>query len=470
MLRSVTRLPFQRKSNTIILQLPQARPQALTQYHTDCKLPLAEQLFVRTDYRAKRSYTTPVLPGILVKTITSRLNYSNSRTISAHNQCFVCYQSLSSNPFSNLAFEDWVYTQWGKLNSTTADVLDLKDYVLLFWVDTPSVVIGRNQNPWTECDVASMRKDGIEFVRRKSGGGTVYHDGGNLNISLLTSRDLYTKHRLTGIIAKALNKDFALNVVVNDRNDLAIDGKKVSGSAYKLGGRCAYHHCTLLVTSDAKKVGKYLHSDKEGIDSKGVSSVRSPVSALISNLKIGRTLTIEAVVESISEGLRDHVIESKHDVSSYPLPHSSSKLEDVCIFKINPETDDQISDACEQYKQTLLNWDWQFGQTPQFTQSLFRIFPWGCAHITLACRKGIVGSFDMTIVADHSTVPEESEISITAIVKEMQTVCGTRYGDKIDAVRAMNECMVTVDSSELNVKEKRTVRDVWSWLVEVYTV
>ncbi|KNC82049.1 hypothetical protein SARC_05666 [Sphaeroforma arctica JP610] len=411
------------------------------------------------------------------------------------------YRSTSIDPYANLALEDWMYTQWGRPNSTARDVLGVDDMqsdscVLLFWVDEPSVVIGRNQNPWTECDVSGMHRDHVHFVRRKSGGGTVYHDSGNLNISLVTGRDAYTKHRLTRVIATALNRDFKLGVYVNDRNDLAINGKKVSGSAYKLGGRCAYHHCTLLTTTDIKSVGKYLHSDREGIvDSRGVSSVRSPVSALCDHMPGDGSLTIDAVIDSITRELGQHVLEgglSGNEVNSYnsegergnvnsndvgsTTVHQSVSSTTHQPEEINPETDMAVGEWCKQYRDTLVGWDWQYGQTPQFTQQVRRVFPWGTAALTLSCKRGVVES----VTTEFGELQDSSTLSATvgnvkakheAISQEIRNVCvNTRYAVQSDMLVARRSWLASAGATDLSQTEQTRVADLLDCLVDIYTI
>ena len=109
-------------------------------------------------------------------------------------------------------------------------------------------MIGRHQNPWTESNVPYLRENVISLARRNSGGGTVYHDLGNLNCTFFTRRSRYDRKRNLNIICDAIKEATALNVAVNSREDIVLDEKhKISGTAAKLGKNSAYHHCTVLV-------------------------------------------------------------------------------------------------------------------------------------------------------------------------------------------------------------------------------
>ncbi|KAF8795650.1 Lipoyltransferase 1 like protein [Argiope bruennichi] len=108
----------------------------------------------------------------------------NPLSIEGHNSIII---SQSYDIFQNLALENWLYTS---CDFSTSNIS-----VLLMWFNEPSVVIGRHQNPWIECAVKFCETNGINIARRNSGGGTVYHDLGNLNLSFLTSRKDYNRKR-----------------------------------------------------------------------------------------------------------------------------------------------------------------------------------------------------------------------------------------------------------------------------------
>ena len=212
------------------------------------------------------------------------------------------YVSTSTDPFENLAIEHHL------LNHGPPD-----DGVLFLYVNRPCVVIGRNQNPWIECNLKALSQglrtpqrdahssrealqhEEVLLVRRRSGGGTVFHDLGNLNYSIIVPHDrTFTRRRYPEMIVQALQKHFVSkgdgqrHISVNERNDIVLktpasDGPlKISGSAYKLTRGKALTHGTLLFASpNLHRISDILRSPgKPYLKAKGVESVRSPVGNL----------------------------------------------------------------------------------------------------------------------------------------------------------------------------------------------
>lgn len=129
--------------------------------------------------------------------------------------------SQSTNVYQNLALEDWINTN-----------IDLQQRsILLLWRNQPAVVIGRHQNPWTECNLAAMREADIPLARRRSGGGTVFHDLGNLNLTFFTSKKAYDRKRNLKVVTEALRRlRPELDVQATDRFDILLKGHlKISG-------------------------------------------------------------------------------------------------------------------------------------------------------------------------------------------------------------------------------------------------
>lgn len=122
--------------------------------------------------------------------------------------------SQSTDIFTNLALEDWFYRNYDFTNH----------HVLLVWRNDPCVVFGRHQNPWNECNVQTAEARGIALARRNSGGGTVYHDHGNLNLSFFTTRSRYHRRYNLDIITRALYREWGLKSTINKREDIVVDG------------------------------------------------------------------------------------------------------------------------------------------------------------------------------------------------------------------------------------------------------
>jgi lipoate-protein ligase A len=202
------------------------------------------------------------------------------------------YSYLKSNdPFTNLATENEILIN-----------IPRNTIHLLFWINSPSVVMGRFQNPFLECKLADLAVDNVQLVRRQSGGGCVYHDKGNLNYSFVCSKELHNKDNNHAIIVEAL-KNLDIMAYSTKRVDLFFDDKdgpkKFSGSAFKEKKDSALHHGTLLLNSDLDKLNYYLNPKESKIKSVSIPSVRSVVINLSEiNPKINPKIVIDKIVSS----------------------------------------------------------------------------------------------------------------------------------------------------------------------------
>lgn len=125
------------------------------------------------------------------------------------------YISQSTDIYTNLALEDWFYRN----NDFT------NHHVLLLWRNDPCVVIGRHQNPWLESNTRAIEDNGISLARRNSGGGTVYHDTGNLNLSFFTPKERYNRRYNLDVICRALYRQWGVKADINKREDIVVDGQ-----------------------------------------------------------------------------------------------------------------------------------------------------------------------------------------------------------------------------------------------------
>ncbi|KAJ9071513.1 hypothetical protein DSO57_1036140 [Entomophthora muscae] len=219
------------------------------------------------------------------------------------------------------------------------------DHALLTYQNTPAVVIGRSQNPWSECNFDALQREGISLVRRKSGGGTVYHDLGNSNYFVLMPRSSFQRTTNAILVRDAL-VDLGIPAEVTERKDIAVDGLKVSGSAYKVSGNKAYHHGTMLLNADLRRLSKVLKPFEVEITTKGIESVRSPVTNLF-NYHSG--ITHSLFTDSVSKRFQ----------TTYNYPHAERIFIDEAFLAKHPV----IVESANKIK----SWDWTFGQTPEFT-------------------------------------------------------------------------------------------------------
>lgn len=191
--------------------------------------------------------------------------------------------SDSLNPYENLALEDQFLRDPNYFDKKT----------LLVWRSNPAIVMGRFQNPWMECFLEKAIKDGVHIVRRQSGGGTVFIDEGNINFSFIGT---HKKEDNFDFVTQLLTR-YSIKSLVNERNDILVDGKKISGSAFKRTKDSEMHHFSLLVETDPQKVADYLYIPNEHFESKSIASKRSHVLSLSD-----RGLDCAIVLEELAAG------------------------------------------------------------------------------------------------------------------------------------------------------------------------
>ncbi|KAJ1532387.1 hypothetical protein ONE63_000987 [Megalurothrips usitatus] len=260
--------------------------------------------------------------------------------------------SQSRDVFSNLALEDWVYRN-----------MDLtKHHILMLWQNSPTVVVGRHQNPWLEANPAILAEKGVEVARRNSGGGTVYHDNGNLNLTFFTARDVYNRRRNLDLVTRALFREFNLCCQVNAREDIVYEGHKISGTASKLGNPNAYHHCTILVNVDKNVLHDTLCKHDKGIQTNATVSVPSPT---VNLQDVNPHVTVEKLLSSLGwEFLRSSPLSLEDGGLDYASKQGGFQL-------VNP-TEDWFP-GLDKIREEFVSWAWRYGKTPKFSVS--RSFP-----------------------------------------------------------------------------------------------
>ena len=237
------------------------------------------------------------------------------------------------------------------------------DVILYFHVNKNAVIIGRNQNAWKECSIANMDADGVQLVRRHSGGGAVFHDNGNLNFSFITDEKHYDLNRQMRVILNAVSK-LGLKAELSGRNDITVDGKKFSGNAFSLAKGNRSHHGTILVNADLTKLSNYLCVSKEKMRSKGIDSVRARVCNIC---ELSSGLTVEAMRRLVIESF----IEEYGAASEYVF--DGTALAEV-----------------EERRERLASWEWRFGKTPQFDFETDKRFSFGDTQIYFNSRNGVI--------------------------------------------------------------------------------
>lgn len=220
------------------------------------------------------------------------------------------YLRLNSlDPYLNLAIEEYLFK-----NSD--------EDVIMLWQNGPSVVVGKNQNIRAEVDIAALKRLGIKPVRRTTGGGAVYHDGGNINYSFIchSAGDGIDFARFSEPIIAAIGA-LGVSLSLSGRNDLCLeDGRKVSGGAQTREGERVLHHGTLLFNTDLDVLGKVLTPDEEKLKTKAIKSTKARVANLCELLPVGTAAELMDLIEK-------HVIRSMGaEIMDAPTPDDVSSL------------------------------------------------------------------------------------------------------------------------------------------------
>ena len=251
--------------------------------------------------------------------------------------------------FSNLAFEEYLISR--KLSGDQSPVLFL-------WRNRPTITIGRHQNPWRECNLSALESHGVSLARRYSGGGAVFQDLGCTTFTFLHGLrpgELPSDERLGRnfqVIVEALKK-LGITAARQGRNDVAVNGLKVSGSAFKHHAEFFLHHGTVLVDSDLGALGRLLTPDKEKLLSKGITSVGARVGNL-SNFVSGMNHSVmcDSIISAFSQ-----------DCNCQVLPES-----------LTPDSEELKDPVYREHLVKLSDWNWRFGSTPEFSHNFRKRF------------------------------------------------------------------------------------------------
>jgi lipoate-protein ligase A len=180
----------------------------------------------------------------------------------------ICIKNEDTNPYFNLAAEEYV-------------LKNFSDNAFMLWRNAPSIIVGNHQNTLAEINTEYVKENNIDVVRRLSGGGAVFHDLGNLNFTFIKNidknKDKVDFSTFTQPIIDVL-RNMNINANFEGRNDIVIDGKKISGNAQHTNGNRILHHGTLLFSSVMTDLSNALKVNPLKFKDKAVKSVKSRVS------------------------------------------------------------------------------------------------------------------------------------------------------------------------------------------------
>ena len=267
----------------------------------------------------------------------------------------LCIVSPYTDPYFNLASEEYLL----KCRS---------EEIFLLYRNSPAIVVGKHQNTLAEINLSFVQEHSIPVARRISGGGTVFHDLGNLNFAFITNErdgELVNYKKATRPVIEAM-AHMGLDVQLGKRNELLLNGLKISGTASHVYKQRVLHHGTLLFSSQMEHMDNALNTGGSRFADRAVKSVRSKVT-----------------------NIRDHLAEAieMEEFQTRLFEAVSSELEGAVHYQYTAHDQDEIRKLSETRFST---WEWNFGYSPkyQFTKSL--LFDSGRVDLHMNVEKGVI--------------------------------------------------------------------------------
>jgi lipoate-protein ligase A len=244
----------------------------------------------------------------------------------------IIVKTLHTDIYRNLSVEEYLL----KAENLSAPILFL-------WQSNAAVVMGKHQNPWKECLVDELQHRSIPIARRISGGGTVFHDSGNLNYTVITERSKYNADAVYQMVLDSIAK-FALKGELTDQSNLSVNGRKFSGNAFTFKKKRAMHHGTLLVNANLAEIKELLKPQFANIATRAVAS--RPASVI--NLSdLNPDITISTLSQALEENFSN-------------IFGNGSKIEQISDADLDASMIENIAEK-------LKSKEWILGKTPSFT-------------------------------------------------------------------------------------------------------
>ncbi len=268
-----------------------------------------------------------------------------------------------TNPYFNLAAEEYF------LRNSREDVL-------MLWQSEPSVVVGKHQNVMAEVNMDFVRENNIPVIRRISGGGTVYHDMGNINltqISVSRRTDQLINFRKFTRPVIAFLKQFELEASFEGKNNLTINSKKFSGNSAHVFKNRVLHHGTFLYQTDLGRLEKVIHPDNNHITDKSIKSIRATVRNISDYME--NPVATKDFMQRLELFLNDYY-------------HISTTVD------LSPEEQQAIEKLVEE---KYTHWEWNMGYSPKYSIRQEQDTEYGKFLVTLEVKEGKIAGIQLIL-------------------------------------------------------------------------
>lgn len=270
---------------------------------------------------------------------------------------FLFLTHSNHDPYFNLASEEYLLRQKG-------------GYYIYLWVNAPAVIVGINQNTIEEVNLGFTEENGIKVVRRQTGGGAVYHDLNNVCYTVIAPYDENADNyrKFTAPVIEYLNS-IGVKAEFSGRNDITVEGKKISGNAQTVAGGRIMHHGTLLFNTDMSVLSSALKPNKLKMESKGIKSVRARVGNIYDFLP--KKMSAEEFLKGLSEYF-------KKSCEEYTF------------------TEEDISAINELVKDKYSRYEWNVGRSPKAENTFEARFDFGTFRMDFDTVNGLMKNVRIT--------------------------------------------------------------------------
>jgi len=273
----------------------------------------------------------------------------------------LCIQSNTHDPYFNLASEEYLLKSF-------------QDDLFLLYRNKPSIVVGKHQNTLAELNLSYVLENDITVARRISGGGTVYHDLGNLNFAFITTGEdghLVDYRKYTRPLINAM-KMMGISVVLGSRNELLLNKLKISGTASHVHKQRVLHHGTLLFSSSMDHLSMALIAPRGRFHDRAVRSIPSPVTNIIEHLDE------KMEVADFQERIMEYIVKIIGGTSRYDY---------------NDEDLRNISSLVDRKYGT---WEWNFGYSPRYEFRKMLTCTEGNVFLQMQVERGVIRGVSLT--------------------------------------------------------------------------